>query len=113
MRAVGLGPLAGVLAIAAADICVLAKLFAEAIENADPRQTDAMTAVGGTRLLEIRFGLLPQVLPGAAGAGARTHSRATRAAQRSWAWWGPAASDCRSPNGSRCDTGMRCRSSSS
>ncbi len=63
VRAVGLGPLAGVMAIAAADICVLAKLFAEAIENADPRQTDAVTAVGGTRLLEIRFGLLPQVLP--------------------------------------------------
>jgi phosphonate transport system permease protein len=63
VRAVGLGPLAGVMAIAAADICVLAKLFAEAIENADPRQTDAVKAVGGTRLLEIRFGLLPQVLP--------------------------------------------------
>jgi phosphonate transport system permease protein len=63
VRAVGLGPLAGVMAIAAADICVLAKLFAEAIENADPRQTDAVTAGGGTRLLEIRYGLLPQVLP--------------------------------------------------
>ena len=63
VRAVGLGPLAGVMAIAAADICVLAKLFAEAIENADPRQTDAVTAVGGTRLLQIRFGLLPQILP--------------------------------------------------
>jgi phosphonate transport system permease protein len=63
VRAVGLGPLAGVMAIAAADICVLAKLFAEAIENADPRQTDAVTAAGGTRLLEIRYGLLPQVLP--------------------------------------------------
>jgi len=63
VRAVGLGPLAGVMAIAAADICVLAKLFAEAIEHADPRRTDAVKAVGGTRLLEIRFGLLPQVLP--------------------------------------------------
>jgi phosphonate transport system permease protein len=63
VRAVGLGPLAGVLAIAAADICVLAKLFAEAIENADPRQTEAIKAVGGTRLLLIRFGLLPQVMP--------------------------------------------------
>jgi phosphonate transport system permease protein len=63
VRAVGLGPLAGVMAIAAADICVLAKLFAEAIENADLRQTDAVRAVGGTPLLEIRFGMLPQVLP--------------------------------------------------
>ena len=63
VRAVGLGPLAGVLAITAADICMLAKLFAEAIENADRRQMEAVTAVGGSRLLVIRFGLLPQVLP--------------------------------------------------
>jgi phosphonate transport system permease protein len=63
VRAVGLGPLAGVLAIAAAEIALLAKLFAEAIENADPRQTDAITAVGGNVLHRLRFGLLPQVLP--------------------------------------------------
>ncbi len=63
VRAVGLGPLAGVLAIAAAEICVLAKLFAEAIENADPRQPEAITAVGGSRLMAIRFGLVPQVAP--------------------------------------------------
>lgn len=63
VRAVGLGPLAGVLAIAAAEIAVLAKLFAEAIENADPRQAEAVTAVGGRRILTIRFGLLPQVFP--------------------------------------------------
>jgi phosphonate transport system permease protein len=63
VRAVGLGPLAGVMAIAAADIFVLAKLFAEAIENADPRQKEAVEAAGGSRLMAIRFGLLPQVLP--------------------------------------------------
>ena len=63
VRAVGLGPLAGVLAIAAAEIAVLSKLFAEAIENADNRQTEAITAVGGRRILAIRFGLLPQVFP--------------------------------------------------
>jgi phosphonate transport system permease protein len=63
VRAVGLGPLAGVLAITAAEIAVLAKLFAEAIENADTRQTEAITAAGGTHLLRLRFGLLPQVLP--------------------------------------------------
>ena len=63
VRAVGLGPLAGVLAIAAAEVAVLAKLYAEAIENADPRQTEAVRATGGGRLAVIRFGLLPQVLP--------------------------------------------------
>src|SRR5580704_14573075 len=62
VRAVGLGPLAGVLAIAAAEICVLAKLFAEAIENADPHQGEAITAAGGKGVLRVRFGLLPQVL---------------------------------------------------
>lgn len=63
VRAVGLGPLAGVLAIAAAEIAVLAKLFAEAIENAEAKQPEAITAVGGRRILAIRFGLLPQVFP--------------------------------------------------
>ena len=46
-----------------AEVAVLAKLFAEAIENADPRQAEAITAAGGNRLLRIRYGLLPQVLP--------------------------------------------------
>jgi phosphonate transport system permease protein len=63
VRAVGLGPLAGVLAIAAAEIFVLAKLFAEAIENTDAHQPEAIEAAGGSRLLAIRFGTLPQVLP--------------------------------------------------
>ncbi|WP_203071724.1 phosphonate ABC transporter, permease protein PhnE [Falsiroseomonas ponticola] len=63
VRAVGLGPLAGVLAIATADIAVLAKLYAEAIENAEKRQAEGIDAVGGNRLLRTRFGLLPQVLP--------------------------------------------------
>ncbi len=63
VRAVGLGPLAGVMAIAAAEICVLAKLFAEAIENADRRQQESIIAAGGSRLMAIRYGLLPQVFP--------------------------------------------------
>lgn len=63
VRAVGLGPLAGVLAIFAAEVAVLAKLYAEALENADPKQPEAVIAVGGTKALAVRFGLLPQVLP--------------------------------------------------
>ena len=63
VRAVGLGPLAGVMAIAASEIAVLAKLFAEALENADNRQTEAVTSVGGTKILGLRFGILPQVFP--------------------------------------------------
>ena len=63
VRAVGLGPLAGVLAIATADIAVLAKLYAEAIENAERKQVEGVVAAGGGRLARLRFGLLPQVLP--------------------------------------------------
>lgn len=63
VRAVGLGPLAGVLAIFTADFAVLAKLYAEAIENAEKRQVEGVTAAGGARSLAIRFGVLPQVLP--------------------------------------------------
>jgi phosphonate transport system permease protein len=63
VRAVGLGPLAGVLAIATADIAVLAKLYAEAIENVEPRQTEGVTAAGGGWAERLRFGVLPQVLP--------------------------------------------------
>jgi phosphonate transport system permease protein len=63
VRAVGLGPLAGVMAIAVADVAVLAKLYAEAIENAEKRQSEGVIAAGGSRLMAIRFGVLPQVLP--------------------------------------------------
>lgn len=63
VRAVGLGPLAGVLAIATAEVAVLAKLYAEAIENAERKQVEGVVAAGGGGLARLRFGLLPQVLP--------------------------------------------------
>jgi len=63
VRAVGLGPLAGVLAIFMAEVAVLAKLYAEATETADPKQREGIEAAGGSRVLSVRFGLLPQVLP--------------------------------------------------
>jgi phosphonate transport system permease protein len=63
VRAVGLGPLAGVMAIFTSDVAVLAKLYAEAIENAEKRQQEGVVAAGGGRLAALRFGVLPQVLP--------------------------------------------------
>jgi phosphonate transport system permease protein len=63
VRAVGLGPLAGVLALFTSDLATLAKLYAEAIENAEKRQAEGVIAAGGSRLMAIRFGILPQVLP--------------------------------------------------
>lgn len=63
VRAVGLGPLAGVLAIIVSDVGTLAKLFSEAIENADRKPVDGVRACGGGPLLAMRFGIVPQVLP--------------------------------------------------
>ena len=64
---VGLGPFAGILAIAVSDTGALGKLFSEAIESADERARESVLASGGTGLLAVRFGLLPQVLPIIAG----------------------------------------------
>jgi phosphonate transport system permease protein len=63
VRAVGLGPLAGVLAIATTDIGIFAKLFAEAIENVERRQVEGVRAAGGNAVKTVRFGIVPQVLP--------------------------------------------------
>jgi phosphonate transport system permease protein len=67
INVVGLGPFAGVLAIAVSDCGALGKLFSEAIEAADRRQVEGIRASGGSVLHEIRFGLMPQVLPVIAG----------------------------------------------
>jgi phosphonate transport system permease protein len=63
VRAVGLGPLAGVLAIATTDVGIFAKLFAEAIENVEKKQVEGVKAAGGNAIKTMRFGILPQVLP--------------------------------------------------
>ena len=63
VNVVGLGPFAGILAIAVADVGVLSKLFAEAIENVDRRQIEGVRATGAGRVQTMRFGILPQVLP--------------------------------------------------
>ena len=64
---VGLGPFAGILAIAVSDTGALGKLFSEAIESADARGRESVLASGGTGSVAVRFGLLPQVLPIIAG----------------------------------------------
>ena len=67
INVVGLGPFAGVLAIAVSDFGAFGKLFSEAIEAADTKQVEGVRASGGNALHEIRFGLMPQVLPVIAG----------------------------------------------
>jgi phosphonate transport system permease protein len=61
--AVGLGPFAGVLALAINTGGVLGKLFSEAVEAIDPRPVEGVRAVGATRLQEVVWGVLPQVAP--------------------------------------------------
>ncbi len=63
VRAMGLGPIAGIMAIAVVETGVLAKLFAEAIEAIDRGQVEGITAVGAGLAGRLRFGVLPQVLP--------------------------------------------------
>ena len=63
VNVVGLGPFAGVLAIAISDIGSFGKLFSEAIEASDRRPVEGVVASGGSRLHAIRFGILPQVAP--------------------------------------------------
>ncbi len=63
VRAIGLGPMAGIMAIAIVEVGTFVKLYSEAIENLDRKQMDGIRAAGGGRLHVIRYGVLPQVLP--------------------------------------------------
>ena len=61
--AVGLGPFAGVLALAVHTTGTLAKLFSEAVEAIDPRPVEGIRATGASALVEVLYGVLPQVMP--------------------------------------------------
>jgi phosphonate transport system permease protein len=61
--AVGLGPLAGVLAITLNTTGVLAKLFSEAVESIDKGPVEGVRATGASGLHEIVWGVVPQVAP--------------------------------------------------
>jgi phosphonate transport system permease protein len=63
VNVVGLGPFAGILAIAASDCGTLGKLFSEAIETADRAPVDAVVSTGGSRLHVVRLALLPGLVP--------------------------------------------------
>lgn len=61
--AVGLGPFAGVMALALNTAGVLAKLFSEAVEAIDRGPVEGVRATGAGRLEEVVWGVLPQVAP--------------------------------------------------
>jgi phosphonate transport system permease protein len=61
--AFGVGPLAGILAITVHTVGAQGKLFAEVNENISPLPIDGIRAAGGSWLQEIRYAVLPQVVP--------------------------------------------------
>jgi phosphonate transport system permease protein len=61
--AVGLGPFAGVLALWVHTTGILAKLFSEAVEAIDPQPVEGIRATGASKLEEVAYGVLPQVMP--------------------------------------------------
>jgi phosphonate transport system permease protein len=63
INVVGLGPFAGILAIAVSDMGSFGKLFSEAIENSDRKPVEGVVSTGASPLQAVRFGLVPQVFP--------------------------------------------------
>jgi len=61
--AFGLGPMAGVMAVALHSFGAQGKLFAEAAETALPGPVEGVRSAGGNWFEAMRFGVLPQILP--------------------------------------------------
>jgi phosphonate transport system permease protein len=62
--AFGLGPMAGVLAIAIHSTGALGKLFSEIVENADMKPIEGLRSTGAGWMSSMRFAVLPQVAAG-------------------------------------------------
>lgn len=60
---VGIGPFAGVLALAVHSIAALGKLYSEAIESIDEGPIEAITSTGANRLQVIFYAVIPQIVP--------------------------------------------------
>lgn len=63
VKAVGFGPLAGVITLSFATIGFYGKILAEELENIDESGMRAIEAVGGNRLQTILYGVVPQITP--------------------------------------------------
>ena len=60
---VGIGPFAGMMALAITTFALIGKLFSEAIENIETGPIEAVTATGADKLQMIDFAILPQIIP--------------------------------------------------
>ena len=63
VRAVGLGPFPGVLAIGVAYGGMLGKVYSEILESVSPRPLETLHAAGASRAGVVLYGLVPQALP--------------------------------------------------
>ncbi|MCU0476275.1 MAG: phosphonate ABC transporter, permease protein PhnE [Anaerolineae bacterium] len=63
VAAVGLGPFTGVLALAFGSVGSLTRVFAEAIEQIDPAQVNAVRATGAGSLQTFVYSVIPQAFP--------------------------------------------------
>ncbi len=63
VAAVGLGPFTGVLALAFGSVGSLSRVFAEAIEQIDPAQVNAVRATGAGALQTFIYSVVPQAFP--------------------------------------------------
>ncbi|MBL8520397.1 MAG: phosphonate ABC transporter, permease protein PhnE [Betaproteobacteria bacterium] len=61
VKAVGFGAIAGIGALVIGSIGFVSKLFAEAIEEINPKQVEAIRATGASFMSVVLFGVLPQV----------------------------------------------------
>ena len=61
--ALGVGPIAGIIAITIHTTGALGKLFSEVHENADLKNCEAIRSHGGNWVSEMRYGIIPKVLP--------------------------------------------------
>ena len=60
---VGLGPFAGVMALAIHSVAALAKLYSEVIEGIDHGPIEAICATGATWVQMVRYAVIPQIVP--------------------------------------------------
>ena len=62
IKAVGFGPLAGILALIVASVGFVGKLFTETIEEISMKQIEAVRATGAPFISVVTYGVLPQVM---------------------------------------------------
>lgn len=67
VKAIGFGALAGILALIVGTMGFISKLFAEAIEEVDLKQVEAVRATGASFANVLIMGILPQVMARFAG----------------------------------------------